>query len=163
MPVEMVGFITWPLCHILSAIQRTGCDIEMKHPSSLRDKNPTRPPAAFPYFSVLYFCNWRCHNEINSVGITDFTSCYRFPLEGAASWRCLKIFLFHASSISSLHERWTSDCVCCFCAMPVDRVASRLCLRHTAFTGIWRAFFVQYSEVAIKLEVLLWRSMRCVC
>lgn len=42
---------------------------------------PPPPLPAFPLLSTLYFCNWRCHNEINSVAITDFTSCYRPPLE----------------------------------------------------------------------------------
>lgn len=132
MPVEMVSFISGLLCHMLSVVWGTSCDIGMKHPSFLRDKKPTPPPPAFPSFSALYFCNWRCHNEINSVAITDFTSCYQFPLEEAATWRRLKIFLFHASSISSLYERWASGCVCCFRLMSLDRVASCLCLWHTA-------------------------------
>lgn len=81
---------------------------------SCKIKSPHLHPPAFLSFSVLYFCNWRCHNEINSVVITDFTSCYLFPLEEAATWRRLKIFLFHASSISSLYEGWASGCVYCF-------------------------------------------------
>lgn len=128
MPVQMVSFIPGPLCHMLSIVQGTSCDIVMKHPSFLQDKNPTPPPPAFPSFSILYFCNWRCHNEINSVVITDFTSCYQFPLEEAATRRHLKIFLFQASSISSLYERWVSCCIRCFRLMPFDRVASCLCL-----------------------------------
>lgn len=71
-------------------------------------------PHAIQSHSLLYFCNWRCYNEINSVAITDFTSCYQFALERAATRGRLKIFLFHASSISSLYERWASGCICCF-------------------------------------------------
>lgn len=70
--------------HMISAIQGRCCDIAMKHPACLRDKKAQIPPPplpASPSLSTLYFCNWRCHNEINSVAITDFTSCYRPPLE----------------------------------------------------------------------------------
>lgn len=71
--------------HMISAIQGRCCDIAMKQPACLRDKkrpkSPPLPLPAFPLLSTLYFCNWRCHNEINSVTITDFTSCYRPPLE----------------------------------------------------------------------------------
>lgn len=83
------------------------CDIGMKHPAcKIKGLNLSLLP--FLLLSALYFCNWKCHNEINSVVITDFTSCYRFPLEEAATRTHLKIFLFHASSISSLYERWAS-------------------------------------------------------
>lgn len=75
---------SWLRRHMISAIQGRCCDIAMKHPACLRDKKAQIPPPplpASPLLSTLYFCNWRCYNEINSVAITDFTSCYQPPLE----------------------------------------------------------------------------------
>lgn len=77
-------FFTGLQRHMISAIQGRCCDIAMKHPACLQDKKAQIPPPPLPTspsLSTLYFCNWRCHNEINSVAITDFTSCYRPPLE----------------------------------------------------------------------------------
>lgn len=82
----------------------------------------------FPSSSALHVCNWSCRNKISAAEITDFTSRYQLPLEGATTWRLLKIFIFHASSISSLHERWTSGWICRSHSIPVDRAAFCLCL-----------------------------------
>lgn len=88
MPVEIGDLFffvfSWLRRHMISAIQGRCCDIAMKHPACLRDKKAQIPPPplpASPLLSTLYFCNWRCYNEINSVAITDFTSCYQPPLE----------------------------------------------------------------------------------
>lgn len=113
MPVKMVSLICRPLCHMPSVVWETSCDIGMKYPPFLQDKPPPPPPPAFPSFSVLYFCNWRCHNAINSVGDNRFHNHVpvllwkRPPQRG----KYLKICLFHASSISSFHERWASHCI----------------------------------------------------
>lgn len=140
MLVWMVIFFPGLLCHMLSVVHGKSCDTGMKNPACLQDKRakPQLPPAS-PSLSALYFCNWRCHYEINSVVITDFTSCYQFSLEEAATRGRLKIFLFHASSISSLHERWASGCVCCFLLMSLDR---------DSILPVTRRFFV-YSVIPL--------------
>lgn len=117
----------------------------------------------FLSLSALYFCNWKCHNKINSVVITDFTSCYWFPLEEAATRTHLKIFLFHASSISSLYERWTSGWICCFRLMSVDRAAS--CLWHAAFHLLCNSTFAGMGKAILYHSVKqdkAWKRMEVV-
>lgn len=61
----------------------------------------------------------------------------------------LKIFLFHASSIPSLHE----SCICCFRLMSLDRVASYL------FFLVCNSTFADMQK-AVCLATHMWNESR---